>query len=91
MRPSADQRQLAVGGVLPRPRAECQLSAEPHTRSGSPCVYRPWEEIIKVATEEGCDLISMVSHGRSGVSALLLGSETTKVLTHSKIPVLVYR
>ena len=51
----------------------------------------PWEEIIKVATEQGCDLICMASHGRHGVSALLLGSETTKVLTHSKIPVLVYR
>lgn len=51
----------------------------------------PWEEIIKVAAEQGCDLIVMASHGRHGVSALLLGSETTKVLTHSKIPVLVYR
>ena len=52
---------------------------------------RPWEEIIKIATEQGCDLIVMASHGRHGVSALLLGSETTKVLTHSKIPVLVCR
>ena len=51
----------------------------------------PWEEIIKVAIEQGCDLIVMASHGRHGVSALLLGSETTKVLTHSKIPVLVCR
>ena len=51
----------------------------------------PWEEIIKVAAEQGCDLIFMASHGRHGLSALLLGSETTKVLTHSKTPVLVYR
>ncbi len=51
----------------------------------------PWEEIINVATEQGCDLIFMASHGRRGVSALLLGSETNKVLTHSKIPVLVTR
>ena len=51
----------------------------------------PWEEIIKVATEQGCDLIFMASHGRRGISALLLGSETTKVLTHSKVPVLVWR
>jgi nucleotide-binding universal stress UspA family protein len=51
----------------------------------------PWNEIIKVATEQGCDLIVMASHGRHGVSALVLGSETTKVLTHSKVPVLVYR
>lgn len=51
----------------------------------------PWEEIIKVAAEQGCDLIVMASHGRHGISALVLGSETTKVLTHSKIPVLVCR
>ncbi|MGH8702975.1 MAG: universal stress protein [Burkholderiales bacterium] len=51
----------------------------------------PWEEISKVAIERGCDLILMASHGRRGVSALLLGSETNKVLTHSKIPVLVTR
>ena len=51
----------------------------------------PYEGIIQAATEAGCDLIFMASHGRSGFSALLLGSETHKVLTHSKIPVLVYR
>jgi nucleotide-binding universal stress UspA family protein len=39
----------------------------------------------------GCDLIFMASHGRRGIGALLLGSETQKVLTHSKIPVLVHR
>lgn len=50
-----------------------------------------YEAIIEAATQCGCDLIFMASHGRSGLSALLLGSETTKVLTHSKIPVLVYR
>lgn len=51
----------------------------------------PYEAIIKTAHSQGCDLILMASHGRSGVSALVLGSETLKVLTHSKIPVLVYR
>ncbi|HET9044530.1 MAG TPA: universal stress protein, partial [Burkholderiales bacterium] len=51
----------------------------------------PFEEIIQVATESGCDLIFMASHGRRGVKALLLGSETNKVLTHSRIPVLVTR
>lgn len=50
-----------------------------------------YKAIIEVATENSCDLIFMSSHGRRGVDALLLGSETTKVLTHSKIPVLVYR
>ena len=52
---------------------------------------RPYEAIIETAAAKGCDLIAMASHGRSGVSAVVLGSETLKVLTHSKTPVLVYR
>jgi len=51
----------------------------------------PYEVIIRVAEQKGCDLIMMASHGRRGVKALLIGSETQKVLTHSRIPVLVYR
>ncbi len=51
----------------------------------------PYQAIIDGATQVGCDLIFMASHGRRGFTALLLGSETNKVLTHSKIPVLVYR
>lgn len=51
----------------------------------------PYEAIIDAANKHGCDLIFMASHGRRGISGLLLGSETNKVLTHSKIPVLVYR
>ena len=51
----------------------------------------PWEGIIEAATARHCDLIFMASHGRKGLSALLLGSETTRVLTHTKIAVLVYR
>jgi len=51
----------------------------------------PYEAIIAAAEKAGCDLIFMASHGRRGISSLLLGSETNKVLTHSKIPVLVYR
>ena len=51
----------------------------------------PWEAIIDHAARMECDLLVMASHGRRGVSALLLGSETQKVLTHSKIPVLVVR
>ena len=51
----------------------------------------PYEMIIKQARKSGCDLIMMASHGRSGIKALLLGSETAKVLTHSRIPVLVVR
>lgn len=51
----------------------------------------PYEAIIDAADRHGCDLIFMASHGRRGLSGLLLGSETQKVLTHSKVPVLVYR
>ena len=51
----------------------------------------PYEGIIAAASERGCDLIVMASHGRRGIKSLILGSETQKVLTHSKIPVLVYR
>jgi nucleotide-binding universal stress UspA family protein len=51
----------------------------------------PWEGILQAAKDEGCDLIVMASHGRSGVSAIVLGSQTQKVLTHSTIPVLVVR
>jgi nucleotide-binding universal stress UspA family protein len=51
----------------------------------------PYEAIIRVAEQNGCDLIMMASHGRRGVGALVIGSETQRVLTHSKIPVLVYR
>ncbi|MGZ5187460.1 MAG: universal stress protein [Caldimonas sp.] len=51
----------------------------------------PFEAIIDTAEAKGCDLIVMASHGRRGARGLLLGSETLKVLTHSKIPVLVYR
>jgi len=52
---------------------------------------QPYEAIIATAKEKGCDLIMMASHGRRGVQAFILGSETQKVLTHSKIPVLVFR
>ncbi|MGP1609553.1 MAG: universal stress protein [Burkholderiales bacterium] len=51
----------------------------------------PYEMIIKQAKKSKCDLIMMASHGRSGIKGFLLGSETVKVLTHSKIPVLVVR
>lgn len=51
----------------------------------------PFETIIAAAGKRGCDLIVMASHGRRGVRGLLLGSETNKVLTHTRIPVLVLR
>jgi nucleotide-binding universal stress UspA family protein len=51
----------------------------------------PYLHIISAARKQKCDLIFMASHGRRGLSSVLLGSETSKVLTHSKIPVLVVR
>jgi nucleotide-binding universal stress UspA family protein len=53
--------------------------------------FSPFEAIIDTAKAKGCDVIFMASHGRRGLSAVLLGSETQKVLTHSTIPVMVYR
>lgn len=64
---------------------------------GVPCelVYEksdhPYEVIVRTAEQKKCDLIVMASHGRKGFTALLLGSETQKVLAHTKIPVLVSR
>ncbi len=66
-------------------------------KMGVPCelIHRvnehPYEEIVKTAQDFMCDVIFQASHGRRGMSGLILGSETQKVLTHTKIPVLVYR
>jgi nucleotide-binding universal stress UspA family protein len=57
----------------------------------APKSERPWQAIVDAAKERKCDLIVMSSHGRRGLAGLLLGSETQKVLTHSKVPVLVCR
>ena len=51
----------------------------------------PWEAILDLAKSQGCDLIVMASHGRRGMAALLIGSETSRVLTHSPLPVLVVK
>jgi nucleotide-binding universal stress UspA family protein len=51
----------------------------------------PWKAMLDVAKDRNCDLVVIASHGRRGVQALLLGSETQKLLTHSTIPVLVLR
>lgn len=59
--------------------------------TASPLAAQPWEGILKTARARRCDLIVMASHGRSGVEAILLGSETRKVLAHARQPVLVCR
>lgn len=71
--------------------------AEQAAAAGVPCETvlatsdSPYEAIIDTARSHNCDLIAMASHGRTGIKGLLLGSETQKVLTHSAIPVLVFR
>ena len=66
-------------------------------RAGVPCTCSygmgdyPYLKIVEAAKRNGCDLILMATHGRRGISRLLLGSETTKVLAHSTIPVMVCR
>lgn len=52
---------------------------------------RAYEAIVDTALERGCDLIVVGAHGRRGVAKMILGSETVKLLNHSKLPVLVYR
>lgn len=51
----------------------------------------PYESIIEAANKHGCDVIAMGSHGHGGVKQFLVGSETTRVLSHTKLPVVVYR
>lgn len=79
----ASQRITAVRDACVEAGVECDA----HTVEA----LHPWEAIIEHAKHMECDLLVMASHGRRGVSALLLGSETQKVLTHSKLPVLVVR
>ena len=83
------QERIATGrvkAVVERAQA-AGLSCEAFTVEAP----HPWEAILDHAKAQGVDLIVMASHGRRGVSALLLGSETTRVLTHSSIPVLVVK
>lgn len=53
--------------------------------------FSPADAVIEACGRHDCDLVFMASHGRQGIAAVLLGSETQKVLTHSKIPVMVFR
>ena len=75
--------------------SELDRAAKAAKDAGVPCETiqvensQPHQGIIAAAEDKGCDLIVMSSHGRSGLSALLIGSVTNKVLTHAKTPVLV--
>lgn len=63
------------------------VSAEPRKAAHSIAA----EAIVEAAGAAGCDLIVMASHGRRGLSRLVLGSETAEVVAHSPVPVLVVR
>ena len=82
-----------------RSRAESYLAyvRKAAEEAGVPCDTvcetsdHPYDAILKTADNKNCDLILMTSHGRKGLAAVLLGSETRKVLTHTRVPVLVVR
>lgn len=83
---ASDQAARHLGEALAKAKAAgvaCETLQVDHDH--------PYQAIIDTAAKQGCDLIAMASHGRRGISALVLGSETTKVLTHSTTPVLVFR
>jgi len=91
---SRDEREQAIEqaavrylGVIGRAAAKAGVSCETmHVTSDFPA-----DAILEAARSRKCDLVVMASHGRHGLAAMLLGSETQKVLTHAKIPVLVHR
>ena len=80
--------------VAKKALAEVEIEAQ---TAGVPCATRvvtaarPHEGILRAARAAKCDVIAMASHGRGALGGLLLGSETTRVLAHSKLPVIVYR
>jgi nucleotide-binding universal stress UspA family protein len=84
------QTEANAATVLDRVKREAQEADVPVATHQVEHAH-PWEAITRTAKEKGCDLILMASHGRRGIVGVLLGSETKKVLTHTKIPVLVWR
>lgn len=91
---SIEQYDERVTGEAEERLVKAKLSAE---ALGVECEtvlvksFSPAEAIIEQADKHACDMVFMASHGRKGIAAVLLGSETQKVLTHSKIPVMVFR
>ena len=83
----AEAKAQSLLGFIERMCKESGVSCE----KLSPVSDDPYKAIIDAAEQSNCDLIFMASHGRKGLQGFLLGSETQKVLTHSTIPVLVYR
>jgi nucleotide-binding universal stress UspA family protein len=83
MQEHADRTLGAVAAAAQGAGVECETVQVEHEY--------PYQTIIATAGSKGCNLIVMASHGRHGISAIVLGGETIKALTHCKIPVLVHR
>ena len=83
MRDHAEKTLGAIAGAARTAGVTCEVVHVEHEH--------PYLAIIDTADAKACDLIVMASHGRRGIAAIVLGSETVKVLTHCKIPVLVHR
>ncbi len=92
-----DTREVFIAESRSQALRYLALLSRAADEAGVPCETevvlgdQPYEAILSACESRGCDLIMMASHGRRGLQALLIGSETQKVLTHSKVPVLVYR
>jgi nucleotide-binding universal stress UspA family protein len=92
-----DAHMIEIRKARMQKHAKDILGAVAMQAAGVPCEtiqvehQNPYQAIFDTADSKGCDLIVMASHGRRGIAAIVLGSETVKVLTHCKIPVLVYR
>jgi nucleotide-binding universal stress UspA family protein len=80
------QAARALGVIQKAARAAGVSAKVRHVTAG-----QPWEAILRTARAAKCDAVVMASHGRGGLSGLILGSETTHVLAKSKVPVLVVR
>jgi nucleotide-binding universal stress UspA family protein len=86
-----EQRAKDVGKQRVAEMAKIAAAAGVPFKGISARASTPYEGIIAQAKKNECDAIFMASHGRRGIAAVLLGSVTHQVLTHSKLPVLVYR
>jgi len=86
----ADSADEEARAILDTARAEAEahnVSCDTETVVSE----SPYQAIVSCAERQGCDLIFMASHGRTGIAGLILGSQTKKVLSHTKLPVLIYR
>jgi len=86
----ARRSEIKANGIL-SPGAEKARAAQVEFRTQYAQCNRPWEAIVDAAKLFGCDAIIMASHGRTGISRLMHGSQTIDVLTHTNLPTLVVR